>query len=83
MANWLYHPDINGLDNTALIEELSWKIKFSVTGRILSRKTNTKFYFKKHIKNVIKRNLVKCFMVCLFNIFVRFFLEHVLHIIRS
>ena len=51
--------------------------------RILSRKSSPKFYFKKCIKIVMKRNLVKRYMVCLFNKFVRFFLEQVPHIIKS
>ena len=69
--------------NGVIMEILSWKIKFSVNGRILSRKSSPKFYFKKCIKNVIKINLVKRCMVCLFNKFVRFFLEQVPHIIKS
>ena len=69
--------------NGVIMEILSWKIKFSVNGRILSRKSSPKFYFKKCIKNVIKINLVKRCMVCLFNEFVRFFLEQVPHIIKS
>ena len=74
---------MNGLDNTVIMEVLSWKIEFSVNGRILSRKSSPKYYFKKFIKNVIKRNSVKRCMVCLFNKFVRFFLEQVPHIIKS
>ena len=74
---------MNGLDNAFMMEVLSWKIKFSVNGRTLSRKFSPKFYFKKCIKNVIKRNLVKRYMVCLFNKFVRYFLEEVPHIIKS
>ena len=74
---------MNGLDNAFMMEVLSWKIKFSVNGRTFSRKFSPKFYFKKYIKNVIKRNLIKRFMVCLFNKFVRYFLEEVLHIIKS
>ena len=72
---------MNGLDNAVIMEVLSWKIKFTVNERILSRKSSPKYYFKKCIKNVMKRNLVKRFMVCLFNKFVRFFLEKVPHII--
>ena len=83
MQNCLHHPDMNGLDNAVIMEVLSWKIKFTVNGRILSRKSSPKFYFKKCIKNVMKINLVKRCMVCLFNKFVRFFLEQVPHIIKS
>ena len=83
MWNCLYHPDMNGLDNAVIMEVLSWKIKFSVNKRILSRKLSPAFYFKKCIKNVMKRNLAKRCMVCLFNKFVRFFLEQVPHIIKS
>ena len=74
---------MNGLDNAVIMVVLSSKIKFSVNGRILSRKSNPKYYFEKFIKNVIKRNLVKRCMVCLFNNFVRFFLEQVPHITKS
>ena len=74
---------MNGLDNAFMMEVLSWKIKSSVNGRTFSRKFSPKFYFKKCIKNVMKRNLVKRFMVCLFNKFVRYFLEEVPHIIKS
>ena len=74
---------MNGLDNAVIMEVLSWKIKFSVNGKILSRRSSPKYYFKKCIKNVMKRNLVKHCMVCLFNKFVRFFLEQVPHIIKS
>ena len=74
---------MNRLDNAVVMEVLSWKIKFSVNGKILSRKSSPKYYFKKCIKNVMKRNLVKRCMVCLFNKFVRFFLEQVPHIIKS
>ena len=74
---------MNGLDNAVIMEVLSWKIKFSVNGRILSRKSSPKYYFKKCIKNVMKRNLVKRCMVCLSNKFVRFFLEQVPYIAKS
>ena len=74
---------MNGLDNAVIMEVLSWKIKFTVNERILSRKSSPKYYFKKCIKNVMKRNLVKRCMVCLFNKFVRFFLEQVPYIIKS
>ena len=74
---------MNGLDNAVIMELLSWKIKFSVNGRILLRKSSPKFYFKKCIKNVMKINLVKRCIVCLFNKFVRFFLDIVPHIIKS
>ena len=74
---------MNGLDNAVIMEVLSWKIKFSVNGRILSRKSSPKFYFENRIKNVIKRNLVKRCMVCLFNKLVRLFVEQVPHIIVS
>ena len=74
---------MNGLDNAVIMEVLSWKIKFTVNERILSRKSSPKYYFKKFIKNVTKRNLVKHFMVCLFNKFVRFFLERAPYIIKS
>ena len=73
---------MNGLDNAVIMEVLSWKIKFSVNGRILSRKSSPKYYFKKCIKNVMKRNLVKRCMVCLFNKIVRFFLEQVPNILK-
>ena len=71
---------MNGLDNAVIMEVLSWKIKFSVNGRILSKESSPKYYFKKCVKNAMKRNLVKCCMVCLFHKFVRFFLEQVPHI---
>ena len=74
---------MNGLDNAVIMEVLSWKIKFSVNERILSRKSSPKYYFKKCIKNVIKRNLVKRCMVCLFSKLVRFLLEQVPYIIES
>ena len=74
---------MNGLDNAFIMEVLSWKLKFSVNGRILSKKSTPKHYFKKSIKNVIKRNLAKRCMVCLFNKFVRFFLEQVPQIVKS
>ena len=74
---------MNGLDNAVIMEVLSWKIKFSVNERILSRKLSPAFYFKKCIKNVMKRNLAKRCIVCLFNKFVRFFLEQAPHIIKS
>ena len=74
---------MNGLDNAVTMEVRNWKIKFSVNGRIFSRKSSPKYYFKKCIKNVMKRNLVKHCMVCLFNKVVRFFLEQVPHIIKS
>ena len=73
---------MNGLDNAVIMEVLSWKIKLSVNGRILSRKSSPKYYFKKCIKNVMKRNLVKRCMVCLFNKIVRFFLEQVPNILK-
>ena len=47
------------------------------------RKCSPKYYFKKCIKNVIKRNLVKRSMVCLFSKLVRFLLEQVPYIIES
>ena len=74
---------MNGLDNAVIMEVLSWKIKFSVNGRILSSKSSPKYYFKKFIENVMKRNLVKRCMVCLFKKFDRFFFEQVPHIIKS
>ena len=74
---------MNRLDNAVVMEVLSWKIKFSVNGKILSRKSSPKYYFKKCIKNVMKRNLVKLCMVYLFNKFVCFFLEQVQYIIKS
>ena len=74
---------MNGLDNAVIMEVLSWEIKFSVNKRILSRKLSPAFYFKKCIKNVMKRNLAKRCIVCLFNKFVRFFLEQAPHIIKS
>ena len=83
MWNCLYYPDINGLDNAVIMEVLSWKIKFSVNGSILSRKSSPKFYFKKCMKNIMTRNLVKRCMACLFNKFVCFFLEQVPQIIKS
>ena len=54
---------MNGLDNAVIMEVLSWKIKFSVNGRIFSRKSSPKYCFKKCIKNVIKTNSVKSGMV--------------------
>ena len=71
---------MNELDNAVIMEVLSWRTKFSVNGRILSRKSSRKYCFKKCIKNVIKRNLVKRCMVYVFNKFVRFFVEQVSHI---
>ena len=50
---------MNRLDNAVIMELRSWKIKFSVNGRILSRKSSPKYYFKECIKNVMKGNLVK------------------------
>ena len=73
---------MNDLDNAAIMEVLSWKIKFSVNRRILSRKSSPKYYSKKCIKNVMKRNLVKRCMDCLFNKIVRFFLEQVPYILK-
>ena len=73
---------MNGLDNAVIMEVLSWKIKFTVNERILSRKSSPKYDFKKCIKNVMKRNLVQRCMVCLFNKFFRFFLEQVPYIIK-
>ena len=73
---------MNVLDNAVIMEVLSWKIKFTINERILSRKSSPKYYFKKCIKNVMKRNLVKRCMVCLFNKFVRFSLEQVPYIIK-
>ena len=73
---------MNGLDTAVIMEVLSWKIKFTVNKRILLRKSSPKYYFKKCIKNVMKRNLVKGCLVCLFNKFVRFFLEQVPYIIK-
>ena len=70
-------------EDAVITEVLSCKIKFSVNGRILSQKSRSKFYFKKCIKNVMKRNLVKRYMVCLFNKFVSYFLEQFPHIIKS
>ena len=52
-------------------------------GEFLSRKYSPKYYFKKYLKNVMKRNLAKRCMVCLFNKFGFFFLEQVPHIIKS
>ena len=72
---------MNVLDNFVIMENLIWKIEFSVN-RMLSRKSSPKFYFKKCINNVMKRNLIKRCMVCLFK-FVRFFVEQVPHIIKS
>ena len=43
--NCLYQPVMNGLDNAVKTDLLSWKIKFSVNGRLLSRKSSPKFYF--------------------------------------
>ena len=63
---------MNGLDNGVIMEVLIWEIKFSVNGRILSRKSSFKYCFKKCIKNVMNTNLVN-----------RFFLEQVPHIIKS
>ena len=37
---------MNELDNAVIMAVLSWKIKFSVNGRILSRKYSSKFYFE-------------------------------------
>ena len=74
---------MNGLDNAVTMEGLSWKIKFTVNERILSKKSSPEYYFKEWIKNVMKRNLVKRCMVCLSNKFVRFFLEQVPYIIKS
>ena len=74
---------MNGVNNAVIMEVLSWKIKLSVNGRILTRKSSLKFYFKKYIKTVMKINLVKRHMVYLFNKFVLFFLEQVPHIIKS
>ena len=67
---------MNGLDNTATTEVFSWKIKLSVNGRLLPSKSSLKFYFLKWIKSVIKRNLVKRYMVCLSQKIVRYFLDH-------
>ena len=39
------HPVMNGLDNAVIMEVLSWKIKFSVDGRLMSRKSSRKFHF--------------------------------------
>ena len=44
---------------------------------------NSKYYFKKFINNAMKRNLVNHCMFCLFNKFVRFFLQQVPYIIKS
>ena len=55
---------MNELDNAVITEVLNSKIKLSVIGRILSRKSSPKFYFKKFIKNVIKRNFVKHYIMC-------------------
>ena len=74
---------MNGLGNAVIMEVLSWKILFTVNERILSRKSSPEYYFKKCIKNVMKRNLVKRCMVCLFNKFARFFLEQVPYIVKS
>ena len=74
---------MNGLDNAVIMEVLSRKIKFSVNGRSLSRKSSPKFCFSNCVKNVIKRNLAKRYMVCLFNKFIRCFLEQVLRVIKS
>ena len=52
-------------------------------GEFCQGKSSPNFYFKKYIKNVTKRNLVKSYMVCLFNKFVRFFLEQVPYIFWS
>ena len=41
------------------------------------------FYIEKYINDVMKRNLVKHYMVSLFNKFVRFFLEQVPHFKKS
>ena len=38
-------PSHGGLDNAVITEVLTWKIKFSVNGRLLSSKCNRKFYF--------------------------------------
>ena len=66
MWNCRYHPVMNGLDNAVIMEVLSWKIKFSINGRLRSRKSSPKFDCKKWIKNVIRRNSVKCYMVLSF-----------------
>ena len=55
---------MNELDNAVITEVLNSKIKLSVIGRILSRKSSPKFYFKKFIKNVIKRSFVKHYIMC-------------------
>ena len=52
---------MNGLDNAAVTKMLSWKLQF------LCLKMNKEY----------KGNLVKRYMVCLFNKFVRHFLEQV------
>ena len=70
-------------EDAVIMEVLSCKIKFSINGRILSGKSNSKLYLKKYIKNVMKKNLVKRYMVCLFNKFVSYFLEQFPHIIKS
>ena len=74
---------MSGLGNVVIMEVLSWKIKFSVNGRILPGKSSPKYYFKECTKNVMKRNLVKRCMVYLFNKFVRIFLEQVPYVIKS
>ena len=43
---WNYHPVMNELDNAVITQVLSWKIKFSVNGRLSSRKSRPKFIFK-------------------------------------
>ena len=52
---------MNGLDNAAVTKVLGWKLQF------LCLKMNKEY----------KGNLVKRYMVCLFNKFVRHFLEQV------
>ena len=37
---------MNELDNAVITQVLSWKIKFSVNGRLSSRKSRPKFIFK-------------------------------------
>ena len=42
---------MNGLDNAVIMEVLSWKIKFTINERILSRKSSPKYYSLKTYSN--------------------------------
>ena len=39
------HPVMNESGNAVITEVLTWKIKFSVNGRLFSRKSSPKSYF--------------------------------------